>query len=71
VLRGKDLITGEFSAERREQQFETLQLAQAKVRNVTYWHQFMSALIGAGFRSAEMISSQNALQPMNPAEPCG
>jgi len=61
ILRGKDLDTGDFSPERREQQFAILQQAQAEVLNLTYWHQFMSALTGAGFRSAEMVSSQNAL----------
>lgn len=61
VLRGKDLETGEFSTERRDAQFKVLQDAQAEVLNLTHWHQFLSSLIGAGFRSAEMISSQNAL----------
>lgn len=61
VLRGKDLSTGEFSAERREAQFAILRDAQAKVLDLTHWHQFLSALVGAGFRSAEMVSSQNAL----------
>lgn len=61
VLRGKDLETGEFSGERRDAQFKVLQDAQAEVLNLTHWHQFLSCMIGAGFRSAEMISSQNAL----------
>jgi hypothetical protein len=61
VLRGKDLETGEFSAEHREEQFAILKDAQAHVVNLTYWHQFLSSLVGAGFRSSEMISSQNAL----------
>jgi hypothetical protein len=61
VLRGKDMETGEFSAERREAQFKVLQDAQAEVLNLTAWHQFLSSLIGAGFRSGEMISSQSAL----------
>jgi hypothetical protein len=61
VLRGKDLDTGEFSPGRREVQFQVLKDAQAEVLNLTYWHQFMSSLVGAGFRSGEMISSQNAL----------
>lgn len=61
VLRGKDLDTGEFSADRRDTQFEILRQAQAKVLDLTSWHQFLSALVGAGFRSGEMISSQNAL----------
>lgn len=61
VLRGKNVDTGEFSTERRDAQFKVLQGAQAEVLNLTYWHQFLSALVGAGFRSGEMISSQNAL----------
>jgi len=61
VLRGKDLETGQFSATHRDAQFKLLQDAQAKVLNLTCWHQFLSALIGAGFRSGEMISSQTAL----------
>ena len=61
VLRGKDPETGEFSPERREEQFARLAEAQAHVLNLTNWHQFLSALIGAGFRSEEMVSSQNAL----------
>ena len=61
VLRGKDLETGDFSAERREAQFAVLREAQAQALNLTHWHQFLSSLVGGGFRSAEMISSQNAL----------
>lgn len=61
VLRGKDMDTGVFSAEKREAQFKILQAAQAEVLNITAWHQFLSALIGAGFRSGEMVSSQSAL----------
>src|SRR5258708_24287096 len=61
VLRGKDLETGEFSNERRDIPFKAMQETQAEVLNLTHWHQFLSCLIGAGFRSAEMISSKNAL----------
>jgi len=61
ILRGKDMETGEFSGERREAQFATLKEAQAHVLNLTNWHQFLSALVGAGFRSSEMISSQSSL----------
>ena len=61
ILRGKDLETGEFSSGRRDVQFKVLQDAQAEVLNLTHWLQFLSCLIGAGFRSGEMISSQNAL----------
>lgn len=61
ILRGKDPETGEFLAMRREEQFHILKEAQARVLDLTNWHQFLSALIGAGFRSGEMVSSQNAL----------
>lgn len=61
ILRGKDPDTGEFSPTRRDEQFAVLAQAQAHVLNLTNWHQFLSALVGAGFRSGEMISSRNAL----------
>lgn len=61
VLRGKNVDTGEFSNELRQKQFAILEEAQKQVLNLSNWHQFMSALVGAGFRSADMISSQNAL----------
>ncbi|MCR4433796.1 MAG: DUF262 domain-containing protein [Caldiserica bacterium] len=61
VLRGKDIDTGEISPERREEQFGILKKAQSLVLDLTRWHQFLSAINGAGFRSSELISSQNAL----------
>lgn len=61
VLRGKDLDTGEFSPERRATQFDVLKDAQAHVLNLTHWHQFLNALVGAGFRGSEMVSSQTAI----------
>ncbi|MCK0149543.1 hypothetical protein MWU54_05880 [Marivita sp. S6314] len=61
VLRGKDPDSGKYSSERRDAQFEILKGAQDNALNPTYWHQFLSALVGAGFRSKEMISSNNAL----------
>ncbi|MCB1545170.1 MAG: DUF262 domain-containing protein [Methylobacteriaceae bacterium] len=61
ILRGRHPDTGEVSADLRDAQFATLAEAQGHVLNLTNWHQFLSALIGAGFRSGEMISSQNAL----------
>lgn len=61
ILRGKDAETGEFSGEKRDAQFEILKRAQAEVLDLTSWHQFLSAIIGAGFRSGDMISSNNAL----------
>ena len=61
ILRGKDPETGELTPERREAQLDVLRGAQARVLDLGHWHQFLAALVGAGFRGAEMISSQNAL----------
>ncbi len=61
VLRGKDLETGVYSPERRDAQFAILKEAQSQVLDLTSWHQFINALIGAGFRSSELISSQNTI----------
>lgn len=61
ILRGKDMDTGEFSPALRDEQFALLQSAQSEVLNLMHWHQFLSSLIGAGFRSGDMISSQTAL----------
>ena len=61
ILRGKDLESGEFSADRRAEQFDKLKEAQARVLSVQYWHDFMLCLRWAGYRSGRMISSQNAL----------
>ena len=61
ILRGKDPDTDSFSAKLREEQFSKLRASQTTTLNLTYWHQFFNALVGAGFRSSELISSENAL----------
>lgn len=61
LLRGKDLDTGVVSAASRDAQFNTLRAAQAKVLDLTNWHEFMQCLERAGFRSDKMISSDNAV----------
>ena len=61
LLRGKDLSTGEVSAERRTAQFEVLRPAVDEVVNLTNWHEFLKCLTSAGFRSARMIASENAI----------
>lgn len=61
VLRGKDLETGKFDSERREQQFALLKDAQQRTLDLNHWHGFMHCLKRAGFRSERMIMSQNAL----------
>lgn len=61
ILRGKDLNTGEFSEERRVQQFETLKGAQTDTLNLNNWHEFLKALKVAGYTRSDFISSQNAV----------
>ncbi len=61
ILRGKDLQTGDFSAERRDQQFGVLQSAQEGVLDLTNWHEFLKALMAAGYRGKHMIASQTNL----------
>jgi hypothetical protein len=61
ILRGKDLETGQFSGERRDAQFNVLKQAQARVLNLQHWHDFLKAILRAGFRSGRIISSKNNL----------
>ena len=61
ILRGKDLETGEFSNERRIEQFNRFKRAQALVLNLQRWHDFMHCLRQAGYRTRRMISSSTTL----------
>ena len=61
VLRGKDLQTGEISAEVRERQFAALRDAQECVLDLTNWHEFLKAVRRAGYRSRSMLTSNNNL----------
>ncbi|WP_420407482.1 GmrSD restriction endonuclease domain-containing protein [Hoeflea sp.] len=61
ILRGKDPDSAKVTVGLRDRQFEVLKQAQKKVLDLRNWHQFLKALVGAGYRAGEMISSQNAL----------
>lgn len=61
LLRGKDLETGSYSPERRDVQFDRLRESQNQTIDLINWHQFFSALKGAGYISGELVSSKNAL----------
>lgn len=61
ILRGKDLETGDVSAERRATQFEELRRAQDEVIDLTNWHEYLKCLTHAGFRSRRMVTSETAL----------
>ena len=61
ILRGKDLETGKFDNDRRDEQFDKLAAAQAQVLSLSNWHEFLKCLTLAGYRSARMISSDKAI----------
>jgi hypothetical protein len=61
LLRGKDVDTGIFSQDRRPEQFRRMEEATGKVLDLNHWHGFLTCLVGAGFRSADLISSESAL----------
>jgi hypothetical protein len=61
ILRGKDLETGEFSDQRREEQFEVLKQAQARVLDLAAWHSFFNAVRLSGYLGGRMITSNNNL----------
>ena len=61
ILRGKDLETEQFSSEQQLKQFEILKNAQDNVINIQNWHDFLKAILSAGYVSNQMIISQNGL----------
>ena len=61
LLRGKDLQTGQFSQQQRDQQFERLKLAQARVLDPTHWADYLNVVRAAGYRNARYVSSEMAL----------
>ncbi len=61
ILRGKDMRTGEFSPERRAEQFSRLQEAQGRVLNLTHWSDFLNVVRSAGYRHERYVSSVGAL----------
>lgn len=61
ILRGRDMDTGEYSADRRKAQFAELEKAQAYTLDLTQWHSFLQCLVRAGFRSSAMVSSETAV----------
>lgn len=61
LLRGKDLETGEVSAETRQQNFEILKEAQTVVLDLTNFSEFLKSIQEAGFRSGRMITSRNTI----------
>ena len=61
LLLGKDLATGEATAERREEQFRKLEQAQQAVLDPDHWRRFLRCLKTAGFHGDRMLTSASAL----------
>lgn len=61
LLRGKDLQTGEFSTQRRDEQFDVLRRAQAEVCDLTNWHEFLKVLQRAGYLHQSLITSETTV----------
>jgi hypothetical protein len=61
LLRGSDPATGRASPELRDAQLATLKDAVPKTLDLGRWHAFLSSVVSAGFRRAELISSETAL----------
>jgi hypothetical protein len=61
ILRGKNLETGETTAELRDVQFEVFKIAQAEALDLTNWHEFLKVPLSAGYVSKHMIGSQVGL----------
>lgn len=61
ILRGKDLESGQYSGDRRDQQFDKLKQAQACVLDLQHWHEFLKIPVAAGYRSGSMITSKTAI----------
>ncbi len=61
ILRGKDLDSGQFSDERRLEQFEILRQAQEHTLDLTTWHEFIKVPLKAGYRTGWQVSSKMGL----------
>jgi len=59
ILRGRDPIEKNVSEELRAARFADLKEAQAKVLNLNDWHEYITCIKSAGFRSKSMLTSAN------------
>ena len=61
LLRGKNLKTGKFSAEERQNNLDTFKDALDKVMNLNNWHAFLNIVSEAGYVHSKLIASSNAV----------
>lgn len=61
LLRGKNLETGKFSVEERNENLQIFKAALEKVMNLNNWHGFINIVAEAGYISDKLIASSNAV----------
>lgn len=61
LLRGVDFEKRSIDTQLREQRFEILKNKLSDVLDVHNWHEFLKAIMNAGYLSNEIISSKNAI----------
>lgn len=61
LLRGKNLETGKYSSETREENLSILKDALEKVMNLNNWHSFLNCVSASGYVSKKLISSSNVV----------
>lgn len=61
LLRGKNPETEDVAPEERDGNFRRLEEAVGEVLDLTHWHLFLDHMRGAGFRSGDLVSSENAI----------
>lgn len=61
LLRGKNLGTGKFSEEVRNENLQIFKAALEKVMNLNNWHGFLNIVAEAGYVSEKLIASSNAV----------
>ena len=62
LLRGADFDKkGVVNEDLRNQRFDTLKAKMPDVLNVHNWHEYLKAILNAGYLSGELILSQNAI----------
>lgn len=61
LLRGKNLETGKFSVEERNENLQIFKTALEKVMNLNNWHGFINIVAEAGYINEKLIASSNAV----------
>lgn len=61
LLRGKDLRTGQITAEERETNLNIFKQSLAVATDLNNWHTFMNLFAAAGYLSGSLVASSNAV----------